>query len=75
MLLSDGRRMTQLCVLSHGIEVTAKFQIIVLSDYGSLKNLLISPRRFLGRSLRPDPLRLPIIPGQNLRLLLFLGSF
>ena len=82
MLLSDGRRMSQLRVLSHGIEVAAKFQIIVLCGCSSLKKLLISTNRFLGfvmlrggRSLCSDPLELPIIPGQKLRLLLLLGSF
>ena len=82
MMLGDGRRVTQLCVLSHGIEVAAKFQIIVLCGCSGLKKLLISTNRFLGflmlrggRSLCSDPLELPIIPGQKLRLLLLLGSF
>ena len=81
MMLSDGRRMTQLCILSHGIEVTAKLQIIALRGCSNLKQLLIHSCRFLsfkllrrGRSLRADPLRLLFIPGQKLRLLLFLGS-
>ena len=82
MLLSDGRRMTQLCVLSHGIEVTAKFQIIVLCGCSSLKKLLIWSSCFQvlvllrgGRSLSSDSLELLFIPRQTLRLLLFLGCF